>query len=104
MIEIPLQAVPNQKITTTLENNLYELTFRTCGNIMSVDIVRNSETIETGIRCEAGVPLIPYEYLEDGNFLILTQNDDYPWYEQFGITQYLVYLTFEEIGGLRAGT
>lgn len=104
MIEIALSAIPNQSFSIRLDDHLYDIRLRAAKNIMAVDIVRDGVLIETGIRAEAGFPLIPYQYQESGNFIIVTENDEYPDYTKFGITQTLVYVTIAELGVIRAGT
>jgi hypothetical protein len=50
------------------------------------------------IRAIPNKLLLPYDYLEIyGSFFFNTQNDDYPDYNQFGITQYLYYLSAAEL-------
>ena len=49
-----------------------------------------------------GMPLLPYRYQERGNFLLLTNEGDLPDFTQFGVTQFLVYLTAAELATLRA--
>jgi hypothetical protein len=69
---------------------------------MTVTIIRDNILIISNVRAVPQSPLIPYQYLEAGNFIVTTDNDEYPIYTQFGITQYLVYLTQSELEELRA--
>lgn len=108
MINIPLQAIPTQTLSfqdTTTQTN-YFIAIKTCGNpgaqIMSVSISINDILIVSGVRAVAGFPLIANTYLENGNFVILTQNDDLPDYTQFGVTQYLIYASQLEIEAIRS--
>lgn len=101
MIEIPLQPIPNQSLTVRLDDHLYNLTFKTINGAMAVDIARDNVLIESGARIVAGTPLLPYRYQESGNFLILTLNDDIPYYDQFGVTQKLIYTSQVDIGAAR---
>lgn len=105
MLEIELATIPNQSIAVQLDGFLYTLVFKTCNGIMCVDILRNNETLLTGARIVAGTPLLPYRYLEEdaGNFLLLTDNDDLPFWEQFGITQTLLYASAAELEAIRGG-
>jgi len=101
-INVPLEAVANQELTITLEGSRYNLSIKQSINCMAIDIVRDGVVIITGIRPVAGAPVIPYKYLERGNFLFLTENDDIPWWEKFNITQSLLYLTIAEMEQARA--
>jgi len=97
MLLIPLEQLPNQLLTLTLDNNFYDVTLNACNDIMSCSITRNNVVLQKGIRVVSGYPLLPYRYQEDGNFIFLTRDGDYPDYLQFGVTQYLVYYSQAEI-------
>jgi hypothetical protein len=104
MIEIPLQAIPNQSLSILLGESQWDIRIKAAGNIMAFDISENNVPIVTGQRAVAGYPIIPYEYLEDGNFVLLTMNDEYPDYTQFGVTQSLIYTSETELETFRAAT
>lgn len=113
MIEVPLASVPNQTLSITLDQNVYDIAIYATGGstvdplyqgVMAVDIVRNGIPIISGGRAIFGYPVIPYQYLEDGNFVFDTMNDDYPDYREFGNTQSLLYFSQSELASLRAGT
>lgn len=115
MIQVPITNVPNQSFTIEAGGNIYDITIRLCATatqnpplyydspIMAMDIITNNVTTILGQRLVCGYPVIPYRYLESGNFVFVTQNDDLPDWNQFGITQFLVYATSDEIASLRAG-
>lgn len=96
---VSLDAVPNQELSVSLENFRYVLRFKDAGGVVVADVVRDGVTILEGTRVLAGEPLIPYDYLEGGNFVLITSDDELPAYEQFGVTQFLLYLTVAEISG-----
>lgn len=98
MRTFPLSAIPNQKFSAQLEGNRYEITLKETRGVMSVSIIRNDIIIVEGLRVVAGTPLLPYEYQETGNFMIITENEDLPDWTKFGAGQSLVYLTIAEIG------
>jgi hypothetical protein len=101
MIEIPLQAVPNQALTVTLGGVRFAFTIKEANGVMCADVVRDEVELLRGHRLVAAVPLLPYRYLQDaGNFVFLTENDELPYYTQFGFTQQLVFLTVAEITAL----
>ena len=104
MIEIELTRVPNQSMSIRLDDNLYNLTIKETNGCMSCTIVRNDITLLSNVRVVAGTPIIPYGYLESGNFFISTLDDDLPDWNQFGISQSLIYISELEIGEIRAGT
>lgn len=100
---VPLQAMPNQQLTVVLDGVLYDLTVRETNGCMSMDVIRAGEVVVSGQRCVAGSLVLPYISLEStfGNFAFLTQNDDLPYWDQFGATQTLVFATGVEIGAIR---
>lgn len=97
---VPIQTVPNQELTTFLDNNSYDITIKETNGCMSINLVRNNVVILSGFRIVAGQPIIPYEYLEEGNFIMLTQNDDLPFYTAFNISQFLYYYSLAELAAL----
>lgn len=102
MIIVPLAAVPNQSLSMRLGNDFYNLVFKIANGIMAVDIARNGVVILSGQRVVAGTPIIPYSYLESGNFIFQTNNGDLPNYLQFGITQILIFASQAELEAIRA--
>ena len=102
MVEIPLISVPNQSLSIRLDNNFYTLNIKQARNIMAVDILRNNEIVVQSQRALANYPLIPYKYLENGNFIFLTENWEYTFYTEFAISQFLYFATQLELEAIRA--
>ena len=98
MIIIPLQPIPNQSLSIQLNDNNFDISVHSCQNIMSFSLVINGVDILDNQRMIPSWPLIGYKYLENGNFYMLTDNDDYPDYNLFSVNQYLVYVSASEIG------
>ncbi len=105
MQQIPLQAIPRQTFNTTLDGIQFKVTLVAIENMMYATILANNVAIISGSRCCAGYGLIPYRYLEGlgGNFAFATNNFELPWWEQFGVTQQLIYASPEELANVRAG-
>lgn len=97
LTQVPIQAIANQSFTITLENNFYQISLKETNGVMSSSIIRNDILIQSNARMASGYFLIPYKYQQSGNFFMLTDNGDYPYYDQFGITQYLLYITQAEL-------
>lgn len=98
--EIPLSAVPNQSLTVTLDDERLVLTLKEANGVMVADLERNGTVLLSGTRVLAGEPIIPYGYLESGNFIMLTLNDELPDWRQFQTTQSLIYLTIAEVDAI----
>lgn len=93
MQSIPLQAIPNQSFSITLDRNQWNFTLKTTNDVIAVSLTKNNVTLIENLRAVANTLIIPYRYLEDGNFLFLTKNFQLPDYTQFGVTQLLIYLS-----------
>lgn len=103
MIDVELAAVANQSLTVQVDDLVYSITLReVTGGSMAASVSRNGVKIVSGARVVAGSPLLPSRYQETGNFLITTEGEACPYWDQFGITQFLVYLTDVELEAYRA--
>lgn len=102
MIDIALAAVANQSMFVQLDERAYTLTVHAAGDIMSVSIMRDDVMLIEGLRITPGTPLLPYRYQESGNFVLVVDDGDLPDFTQFGITQFLVYLSAIELDEQRA--
>jgi hypothetical protein len=101
MIDVGIAALPNQALTVQLDERFYEIQLREANGVMSATITRDGQTLVSNMRITAGTPLLPYRYQEAGNFLVTTDGDALPYYDQFGVTQFLVYLTADELAAYR---
>lgn len=101
MIDIGIAALANQTLSIQLDERFYDITLKEANGVMSATIERDDVVIVSNMRVTAGTPLLPYRYQEEGNFLLLTDADAIPYWDQFGVTQFLVYLTAEELAAER---
>ncbi len=101
---VPLKNISNQSLSIQLDEIRYGFRFKDIGNMMSVDISINDIVISKGQRVVGGFPLIPYKYLEGdgGNFMFLTELGDIVYWDQFEITQSLMYFSAAELEDIRA--
>lgn len=100
---IPLSSVPNQSFSIQLEGNRWGFTIKQASASMIVNITLNDEIILMGSRLVAGTPVIPYQFLQgSGNFMLLTEDDELPYWERFGVDQQLIYGTFDELSAIPA--
>lgn len=97
MKQIPLKSFPRQSLSVVLEGALYEISLKECNGIMAVSVTRDGEVIVNNRRAVAGAPIIPSRYLNDGNFFIITDNDELPYYTAFEGVDVFVWMTNEEI-------
>lgn len=102
MKAITLQAIPNQEIIVTVDENRYTIQIKDCSGFMTYGVQRNGETIiNNGNRIVNGALLLPYQYMEDGNFIFNIPDSELPDYTQFEVTQFLVYASQEELESIR---
>lgn len=101
---VPLSILANQSLSIQLGEDFYDIAINQTRNTVCATISRNNALVISGTRLVSGFFIIPYRYLENGNFILLTENDELPDYTKFGITQTLVYVTKVEVSLARAGT
>lgn len=95
---IDITATPNQSFSVTLEGARWDFTIKQAVHCMVCDVTLDDTVILRGQRIVAGTPIIPYKYLQgSGNFVLLTENDELPFWDRFGVDQILVYATPAEI-------
>lgn len=102
MLQIPLQAVPRQELTVTIDQNRWLIRVVQVGEMMLCDFTLNEVVQIQGVRAVPAQRLLPYQYLQQragGNFAFTTggMNREIPWFENFGNTCFLVFATTEEI-------
>lgn len=102
MRKIDIATLPNQSFSVQLGTARYDLTIKETRGVMSIDLSRDNVSILSGHRLAAGQPVIPYRYQEDGNFALITESDDLPDFNKFGISQNLYYFSVAELLTLRA--
>lgn len=106
--------IPNQEFNTSVGGFEYMFRFFLCDTFMAYDlsvIQSNQETGESeevkiveGFRVVFGQLLIPYPRQErNGNFILDILQGEEADYTQFGITQFLRYLTQDETDTWREG-
>lgn len=101
MIEVGIAAVANQSFSVQIDDRTYAIGLRETNGVMCASITRDGVAVVTNMRLTAGTPVLPYRYQEEGNFVMLTENEALPYYDQFGVTQFLVYLSASELTTLR---
>lgn len=102
VMRINIDAIPNQSFTVRLDDSLYAITLKATNGVMAADIARDNVQLLTGHRVVAGTALLPYKFQERGNFVITTIDEELPDYTKFGVSQFLDYLSVEEMAAIRA--
>lgn len=95
MFQVPLSQVPNQSIAFNADGAYWQVHIYQSINFMCADIVRNGANVINGVRCFAGIALMPYSYMFSPNFGNLIFDSDVDW-NNFASTCNLYYLNSEE--------
>lgn len=98
MMEIELSQTPSQRFAINTNEHNFDLTFRDIGGSMLLDITVDGSNLANGLAVLPNQPLIPYSHLAKyGNFILLTDSDDYPTWETIGNGSALYYMTPQEV-------
>lgn len=102
MIDIQLQPVANQELSIPLENVRYVITIKEANGCMVITIERDDEVVVRNARLMADGLALPYrhQWFGFGNFMLTTQDEQVPYFTEFGATQFLVYITADEMAGV----
>ena len=94
---IPIKALPNQTLSALLDDNQWDIALRDCNGVISCSLSKNAVVIVENARAVAGMRILQAHYQEDGNFAIISNDEGIPDYRQFGVTQFLVYISADEL-------
>lgn len=98
MRTIPLDSVPNQQVIINVGENRWTLRIKQANSSMVADVSLNDVMMLQGMRLCVGTPLIPFRHLAgNGNFLLLTNNEELPDWQKFNSTQTMVYVDASEL-------
>lgn len=102
MFSLQIQPLPSQIITASLGGDRYKILLKDANGFMVSSVERNGEKLTEGVRIIYGTPLLSYRYLERGDFILYMQDSgDSAIYQRFGTSQFLYYLTQDEINAYR---
>lgn len=94
---IEIQQTPSQRFAINANEHNFDLTLRDIGGSMLLDVTVDGNNLANGLAVLPNQPLIPYPHLAKyGNFILLTDSDDYPTWETIGINSSLYYMTQAE--------
>ena len=98
MLTLPIQAIPRQQIIVTLDGYHYDITLVAVQDMMYATILCNGVAIVSGARCVSGFPILTCKaQIMAGNFIFDTPSNNNPWWQDFGLTHYLYYVTALEL-------
>ena len=99
MQQIPLNNTqPNQQFEIMINGNTFEIGLRTVSEITYITVSVNGTKLVDGARCPPNVNLLNYSYLQTyGDFKFTSEDDEYPYYENFGKKCRLYFIPIEEL-------
>lgn len=101
MIQIPLESIPNQNFTINIDNVVFDISLWAVNSgdtqIMAMDILADNEPVVLGQRLVSGQPVLPYRYLANYNFILITNNEELPAWQEFQVSQFLIYVGADEL-------
>lgn len=101
MQRILLDPIPNQQFDLQVDGVRYSVEIKeTRDGMMCCTIERDGIEVVSGQIIPAWSPLIPFVYLEHGNFIFETPNDEIPYYTEFGAIHRLFYVSVEELASI----
>lgn len=98
---IPIQSLPNQSFSVTLNGARFDISVIETNGVMSASIAINGTPVIENVRATASTFLLPYLYQENGNFLFLNMDEKIIYYTNFGISQSLIWLSPDDLAYLR---
>lgn len=105
---IELQPTPNQEFSITVNNIDMTVNLKYSGEteknegIMLFALRINDEYVCPFVPCFSNQGVLPYPYMVSeagGNFYFVTDNEQYPVYNNFGSSCFLYFITKDEING-----
>ena len=98
MVEIELSQTPSQRFAINANEHNFDLTLRDIGGSMLLDVTVDGDNVVHGLPVLPNQPLIPYDYMAKyGNFILLTDSDNYPTWETIGHGSSFFYMSPEDI-------
>lgn len=99
---IDIDSTANQEFSVKINNTEMLLHIREADGFMLFSLRINGEYVCPDTICCSNQGILPYPYMvsEAGcNFVFMTENKAYPYYEDFGKTCFLYAITEDELNG-----
>jgi len=99
---VTISAIANQQISFQEDDTRYVMRITSSGTTVAVTLSINEKIVMDGVRTVLGSLIIPFDYLRagGGNLIFTSDNENLLTYQAFGITQFLLYLSVDELGAL----
>ncbi len=94
-----LLQVPNQFLSTVVEEDAYNINIRTFKDITYISIQRDNIQLISNERVVVNrdVLLYDFQFNEHGNFLFFSNLQDYPTFSEFEVSVFFLYITKSEV-------
>ena len=99
MIDISLLPLANQELSIAIEGARYVITIKEANGVMAATIIRDGVMLVQNTRIVTDGLILQYrdQWFGSGNFMLGTQDEEIPYFDKFGSTQFLVYVTAAEM-------
>ena len=93
--------IPNQEFSTTINNVDITIQLKAGPQGITLATVSTSTSvIAESVPCFANQVILPYPWMEseiNGNLVFVTENDEYPYWENFGTSCNLYFYDLEDL-------
>lgn len=84
MIQLPLSQIPNQTFSFQSANSFFNVTIKLAGNEMLLSYTQDNVLVLSNARIIINMAM--------NDFALVSSSDNLPDYNEFDVTQFLVYL------------
>lgn len=95
--QITLSQISNQSFGVALDNVNYTITLQSCLGLTIISISVDDNVLVSSIPCTPNQPLLPDYKKQGGQFYFVCEEGEYPYYDNFNIKTFLVYVSDSEV-------
>jgi hypothetical protein len=97
MLSYNITNIPNQTFSCDTPNGTYYFELMSFRGLMYVSISKDDVTLVNGVRIVQNKPIIPLGLARNGNFMFISNSEEYPTYKELDSSVKLVYITPEDL-------
>lgn len=102
MYVVPLKQIPNQVFSVSLNNVDYRIALRSIQGLLYMSCWADGDLLFYNQLCTPNNWVNVYDYISvNGKFYFECLENNYPSYDRLGVSQRLLFLTPDEVEGIR---
>lgn len=102
MLGIPIRQVPNQSFNFYMDGLNWGIKLRSFGGFCLCDVSIDSAPVASGVKCAPNQLVVPFNGAGNGaNLYFECLDNEYPYWEKFGMAHFLRYASADEAALLR---